>query len=89
MWGSGLVTLGIEKGKAKCEMCRLSWLDTESTTLRLLYAVPIVEDKRVTSFITAPFVRSTLSFSKSSLMHEACLRLFLHRYNHHIALMLN
>jgi len=35
------------------------------------------------------FVRSTLSFSKSSLMHEACLRLFLHRYNHHRALMLS
>ena len=35
------------------------------------------------------FVRSTLSFSKSLLMHEACLRLFVHRYNHHRALMLN
>jgi len=29
----------------------------------------------------ARFVRSTLSFSKSVLMHEACLRLFFHRYN--------
>jgi IS1 family transposase len=29
----------------------------------------------------ARFVRKTLSFSKSLLMHEACLRLFLHRYN--------
>jgi IS1 family transposase len=27
------------------------------------------------------FVRRTLSFSKSSQMHEACLRLFIHRYN--------
>lgn len=27
------------------------------------------------------FVRKTLSFSKSWLMHEICLRLFLHRYN--------
>ena len=27
------------------------------------------------------FVRKTLSFSKSSLMHTACLDLFLHRYN--------
>jgi insertion element IS1 protein InsB len=27
------------------------------------------------------FVRKTLSFSKSTFMHEACLRLFLHRYN--------
>ena len=27
------------------------------------------------------FVRQTLSFSKSVVMHEACLRLFLHRYN--------
>lgn len=27
------------------------------------------------------FVRKTLSFSKSIFMHEACLRLFLHRYN--------
>ncbi len=35
------------------------------------------------------FVRSTLSFSKSSLMHEACLGLFVHRYNHHRALMLS
>jgi insertion element IS1 protein InsB len=29
----------------------------------------------------ARFVRKTLSFSKSLLMHEACLNLFLHRYN--------
>lgn len=27
------------------------------------------------------FVRKTLSFSKSFLMHDACLKLFLHRYN--------
>jgi hypothetical protein len=27
------------------------------------------------------FVRKTLSFSKSILMHIACLDLFLHRYN--------
>jgi insertion element IS1 protein InsB len=27
------------------------------------------------------FVRRTLSFSKSEKMHEACLRLFIHRYN--------
>ncbi len=29
----------------------------------------------------ARFVRQTLSFSQSLSMHEACLRLFLHRYN--------
>ncbi len=29
----------------------------------------------------ARFVRMTLSFSKSVMMHEACLCLFLHRYN--------
>lgn len=29
----------------------------------------------------ARFVRKTLSFSKSELMREICLRLFLHRYN--------
>jgi insertion element IS1 protein InsB len=29
----------------------------------------------------ARFVRKTLSFSKSMFMHEACLNLFLHRYN--------
>ena len=29
----------------------------------------------------ARFVHMTLSFSKSALMHEACLLLFLHRYN--------
>jgi insertion element IS1 protein InsB len=29
----------------------------------------------------ARFVRKTLSFSKSDEMHEACLKLFLHRYN--------
>jgi insertion element IS1 protein InsB len=29
----------------------------------------------------ARFVRQTLSFSKSLSMHDACLRLFLHRYN--------
>ncbi len=27
------------------------------------------------------FVRKTLSFSKSDVMHENCLRLFLHHYN--------
>jgi IS1 family transposase len=29
----------------------------------------------------ARFVRKTLSFSKSPVMHQACLDLFLHRYN--------
>ncbi len=29
----------------------------------------------------ARFVRKTLSFSKSDVMHEGCLRLFLHHYN--------
>ncbi len=29
----------------------------------------------------ARFVRKTLSFSKSLMMHDVCLRLFLHRYN--------
>ncbi len=29
----------------------------------------------------ARFVRMTLSFSKSVVMHEACLLLFLYRYN--------
>jgi IS1 family transposase len=29
----------------------------------------------------ARFVRMTLSFSKSEVMHEACLLLFLHRYH--------
>ena len=29
----------------------------------------------------ARFVRKTLSFSKSLMMHGVCLRLFLHRYN--------
>jgi insertion element IS1 protein InsB len=29
----------------------------------------------------ARFVRKTLSFSKSLVIHEACLKLFLHRYN--------
>jgi IS1 family transposase len=32
----------------------------------------------------ARFVRKTLSFSKSVLMHEICLRLFLWRYNQDI-----
>jgi IS1 family transposase len=36
----------------------------------------------------ARFVRRTLSFSKSSQMHEACLRLFIHRYNNSHALTL-
>lgn len=36
----------------------------------------------------ARFVRKTLSFSKSPLMHEACLLLFLHRYNRERALIL-
>ncbi len=36
----------------------------------------------------AHFVRMTLSFSKSVLMHEACLLLFLHRYNRERAILL-
>jgi insertion element IS1 protein InsB len=36
----------------------------------------------------ARFVRQTLSFSKSLLMHHACLLLFLHRYNRERAIML-
>ena len=36
----------------------------------------------------ARFVRRTLSFSKSEKMHEACLRLFIHRYNYNRALTL-
>ena len=34
----------------------------------------------------ARFVRKTLSFSKSDIMHEICLFLFLHRYNSELAL---
>jgi insertion element IS1 protein InsB len=34
----------------------------------------------------ARFVRKTLSFSKSEVMHEICLFLFLHRYNSELAL---
>jgi insertion element IS1 protein InsB len=34
------------------------------------------------------FVRMTLSFSKSLVMHEACLLLFLHRYNANQAVLL-
>lgn len=36
----------------------------------------------------ARFVRKTLSFSKSDVMHEVCLFLFLHRYNREVALSL-
>lgn len=36
----------------------------------------------------ARFVRMTLSFSKSAVMHEACLLLFLHRYNRERAILL-
>ena len=36
----------------------------------------------------ARFVRMTLSFSKSEVMHEACLLLFLHRYNLDLAILL-
>jgi hypothetical protein len=36
----------------------------------------------------ARFVRKTLSFSKSLVMHDVCLRLFLHRYNLERAAML-
>lgn len=36
----------------------------------------------------ARFVRKTLSFSKSLVMHDACLKLFLHRYNRERALSL-
>ena len=36
----------------------------------------------------ARFVRQTLSFSKSLIMHTACLSLFLHRYNLERAILL-
>ena len=36
----------------------------------------------------ARFVRMTLSFSKSEVMHAACLLLFLHRYNTERAILL-
>ncbi len=36
----------------------------------------------------ARFVRMTFSFSKSVIMHEACLLLFLHRYNRERAILL-
>jgi IS1 family transposase len=36
----------------------------------------------------ARFVRMTLSFSRSVIMHEACLLLFLHRYNRERAILL-
>jgi len=36
----------------------------------------------------ARFVRKTLSFSKSIVMHIACLQLFLHRYNRDRAIIL-
>ncbi len=36
----------------------------------------------------ARFVRLTLSFSKSEVMHDACLLLFLHRYNTERAILL-
>jgi len=36
----------------------------------------------------ARFVRMTLSFSKSVIMHEACLLLFLHRSNRERAILL-
>jgi insertion element IS1 protein InsB len=36
----------------------------------------------------ARFVRMTLSFSKSVLMQDACLLLFLHRYNRERAILL-
>ena len=36
----------------------------------------------------ARFVRMTLSFSKSAIMHEACLLLFLHRYKLERAILL-
>lgn len=32
------------------------------------------------------FVRKTLSFSKTFVMHESCLQLFLHRYNRECAI---
>jgi insertion element IS1 protein InsB len=37
----------------------------------------------------ARFVHMTLSFSKSVVMHEACLLLFLHRYNLDRAILLS
>jgi insertion element IS1 protein InsB len=41
-----------------------------------------------TAAASGRFVRMTLSFSKSVSMHEACLLLFLHRYNSDLAILL-
>src|SRR2546423_15455384 len=57
--GSGLVTLGIEKRKAKCGEWRLSWHVTESIMLRLPCAALIAEGKPAPPFITAPTGRAT------------------------------
>src|SRR5215211_1862721 len=57
--GSGPLTLGIEKEKAKCGKCRLPCRDTRPAILRLLYAALIAGGKRATSSITAPTAHAT------------------------------
>jgi hypothetical protein len=57
--GSGPVTLGIEKEKAKCGKCRLPCQDTRPAILRLPYAALIAVGKRATSSITAPIAHAT------------------------------
>jgi insertion element IS1 protein InsB len=51
---------------------------------------PLIWSAGITRFdnIWLVFVRKTLSFSKSLLMHKASLNLFLHRYNRERAIML-
>ncbi|PSO81021.1 MAG: hypothetical protein BRC44_05585 [Cyanobacteria bacterium QS_4_48_99] len=68
--------------------CLLASVSTRDSTIT---ALPVSKNTGLTAHVErwnntlrqrlARFVRRTLSFSKSELMHENALRLFFHRYN--------
>src|SRR5438105_6949664 len=58
-WVVALLHWGLKKGRQSVESVGLSWLDTESTSLRLPCAALIAKGRRVTSCITAPMRRAT------------------------------
>ena len=60
-----------------------------STVLELDELWSFVAKKTNQAWIWIALCRKTLSFSKSSVMHEYCLKLFLHRYNLEQAIMLS
>src|SRR5947209_20632585 len=58
-WVVALLHWGLKKGRQSVDSVGLSWLDTESTSLRLPCAALIAEGKHGASCITARIARAT------------------------------